>query len=72
MARRNIVPKLGGKTSEGNLVFTPSQWLERLSQFTKGDDKMYIAPLLKRDAGLENKNKRFNKISSSDPKHSKR
>ena len=47
MAETNIVPSLEAKTTHGNPVFTPKQWLERFSQFWKQEHKIDIASLLK-------------------------
>ena len=47
MAERNIVPNLETKATDGNPVFTPRQWLERLRQFCKREHKIDINPLLK-------------------------
>ena len=47
MAENNTVPNLEAKTTDGNPVFTPRQWLERFRQFCKPEHKMDIAPLLK-------------------------
>ena len=35
------------RTSDGNPIFTPRQWLERLRQFTLWEHKIDITPLLK-------------------------
>ena len=47
MAEGNIVPNLEAKATDGNLVFTPRQWLERFQQFCKREHKIDIPPLLK-------------------------
>ena len=47
MAEKNIVPNLEAKTTDGNPVFTPRQWLERFRQFCKREHTIDIAPLLK-------------------------
>ena len=47
MAERNTVPNLETKTTDGNPVFTPRQWLERFRQFCKREHKIDITPLLK-------------------------
>ena len=47
MAERNTVPNLETKATDGNLVFTTRQWLERFRQFCKREHKIDITPLLK-------------------------
>ena len=48
MAEKNIVPSLETKATDGNPVYTPSQWLERFKQFTKKTEhKIDISPILK-------------------------
>ena len=47
MAEKNIVRSLEARTTDGNLVFTLRQWLERFRQFCKREHKIDIAPLLK-------------------------
>ena len=47
MAKRNTVPNLETKATDGNPVFTPRQWLERFRQFCKRELKIDITPLLK-------------------------
>ena len=47
MAEKDIVLILKAKATDGNLVFTPRQWLERYRQFCKREHKIDIAPLLK-------------------------
>ena len=47
MAEKNIEPNLETKATDGNPVFTPRQWPERLKQFTKREHKIDITPLLK-------------------------
>ena len=46
MPKRNIVPKLEAKATDGNPVFTPREWLERFRQFCKRKHKIDITPLL--------------------------
>ena len=47
MAKKNIVPNLEAKASDGNPIFTPKQWLERFRQFSKREHKNDITPLVK-------------------------
>ena len=49
MAEKNIVPNLEAKASDGNVVFTPRQSLERFRQFTKREHKINITPLIKEE-----------------------
>ena len=47
MAERNIVPNLEAKATDGNPVFTPRQYLDRIRQFCKREHKIDITLLLK-------------------------
>ena len=47
MARRNIVPNLEAKATDGNPVITPKQWLKRFRQFSNREHKIDIAPLIR-------------------------
>ena len=47
MAVKNIVPNLEAKASDGNPIFTPRQWLERVRQFTTREHKIDITLLVK-------------------------
>ena len=47
--RKEIVPNLETKATDGNPVITPRQWLERFKQFTKREHKIDITPLLKKE-----------------------
>ena len=47
MAERNTVLNSETKATDGNPVFTPSQWLERFRQLCKREHKNDFTPLLK-------------------------
>ena len=49
IAENNTVPNPKAKATDGNPVFTPRQWLERLKQFTKREHKVDTTRLLKRE-----------------------
>ena len=42
-----MVRNLETKSTDGNPVFTPRQWVEKFKQFTKREHKIDITPLLK-------------------------
>ena len=54
MAEQNIVPNLEAKATDGNPVFTPKQWLERFTQFSKREHKIDIALLIKGEEITQN------------------
>ena len=47
MTEKNTVLNLEARSSDGNAIFTPRQWLERFRQFTEREHKINIAPLIK-------------------------
>ena len=47
MTKKNTVPNIEAKASDGKAILTPRQWLERFRQSTKREHKIDIAPLLR-------------------------